>query len=581
MRLPLLTAVLLLAALPARTQPAVNTSGGPLRGEQAAVDVSYYDLDLAIRPADSTIAGTLAAHLRIVHPTNVLLFDLDDALEVRAVEWTAGGTPLPFGREPGTVLISLGRTYQPGERVAVRIAYGGTPRVAPNPPWAGGFTWATTADGRPWVGVSCQGEGADLWWPTKDHPSDEPDSMRIALTVPAGLTAVANGRLRERRPNGDGTETFAWHVSHPINNYGVTAYVAPYVALDTAYTSTAGDVVPVAFHVLPERAADARRQLPQFLDHMAFLEATFGPYPFRRDGYKVIHAPYLGMEHQSAIAYGDDFTDNAAGFDWLHFHELAHEWWANLLTAADWRDFWIHEGFAEYAEALYAEHLAAARGEDAGAAYRAYLAPMRGRILNRRPIAPLPARTTRQVYFSDDGAADNDIYYKGAWFLHTLRWTVGDVPFFAALRRLPYPDAALEAGDDSGGGSGDGCAACRFVSTADVQAAFEAASGHSLAGLFDTYLRRPALPQLVAERNATGLVLRWLVPGGAPPDGVLPDSAAFEVPVEVESEGRRYRVAMAGGAGVLPLPPGAGYRLDPDGWLLMDRPRVGDGAGAN
>lgn len=575
---------LALLSVAALAQPSANTSGGPLRWEQAAVDISYYDLDLEIWPADSTIVGVLSAHLRLVHPTDVLVFDLDDALDVQSVQLVPGAGafgPLAFEREPGVLRIHLGRTYQPGEGVAVQIAYGGKPRVAPRPPWIGGFTWSRTADGQPWVGVSCQGEGADLWWPTKDHPSDEADSMRIALTVPAGLTAIANGRFIERRfeeacqpnctvprgrsrgvrPSSEDTEMFVWHVSNPINNYGVSAYVAPYATLDTAFVSVTGERVPFAFHVLPERLEDARRQQGQFLDHLAFLEQTFGPYPFRRDGYKAIHAPYLGMEHQSAIAYGDDFSNNEFGFDWLHFHELAHEWWANLLTASDWRDFWVHEGFAEYAEALYAGHIAERRGDDGPAAYRAYLVGKRPLINNADAIAPLPPQTTRQMYFDAEGGFDGDIYYKGAWFLHTLRWTVGDEAFFTALRRLTYPDSALEGRDD--------CAACRFVSTDDVRAAFEAASGLDLRGAFAAYLRQPALPRLVAERTADRLALRWEVPPGA-----LLGNIAFEVPVEVEAAGVRHRVPMPGGVGTLALPPSADYRLDPDEWLL-----VADGVG--
>ena len=560
MRLLLLAA--LFAAAPALAQRAPldrlpdNTSGAPMPPEQAAVDITSYHLDLAVYPDAREIDGALTARLRIVHPTPELVFDLDAPLRVLSVRDAATGVGLPFERDSATVRIRLGRTYQPGEPAAVRIAYRGQPRVATRPPWVGGFTWAETADGRPWVGVSVQGEGADVWWPTKDHPSDEADSVTVRLTVPPGLAGVANGRLRAVTERENGETTYEWHVSNPISNYGVSAYVAPYVRLDTTFASVTGEAVPVTFWVLPERRADAARQLPEFLDHLAFLERTFGPYPFRRDGYQIVHAPYLGMEHQSAIAYGDAFDSSPRGFDWLHFHELAHEWWANLLTAADWRDFWVHESFAEYAEALYAGDLARRRGDDPRAAYRAYLDEhFRPRLQNVAPVAPAGPRATTQMYFLPDGQFNGDIYFKGAMVLHTLRWTLGEEAFARALRELPYPDAEAARAP--------GCEACRFVSTADVVAAFERAAGRELDGVFEVYLRQPALPRLVTERTAEGLALRWEAPGGA-----LPPGTAFDVPVEVEAAGRRVRVAMPEGEGFLPLQPAAAYTVDPDGWLL-------------
>jgi aminopeptidase N len=555
MRLPF--ALLLLLVVPAAwAQPPypANASGGPLLMEEAAYDVTFYDLAVAIQPATRTIEGTLAMQARVVVPTERIVLDLDDPLAVEAVE-TMEGAPMPYTRDGQQVWIALGRTAQPGERLALRVRYGGTPRVAPNPPWVGGLTWAQTADGRSWAAVSCQGEGADVWWPVKDHPSDEPDSMRIALTAPAGLRAVSNGRYGGRRENGDGTVTETWRVTTPINNYGVSFGVAPYVEVTEAYRSPHGYAMPVTFYVLPEHEADARRQLPQFLDHVRFLEEKLGPYPFRADGYKVLHTPYLGMEHQSLIAYGDDFTDNDFGFDWLHFHELAHEWYANLATAPDWRDMWVHEGFAEYFEALYAEDLAARNGADGLAAYHAYLEEMRGNINNVRPVAPLVPTDSHGAYFGANAQADGDMYYKGAWILKTLRFTLGDDAFFRALRRITYPDPALERVTDG--------SQTHFASTVDVLRAFEEAGGRALDGVFAVYLHQPALPELVVNETSSGLALRWNVPEGAMPEG-----AAFDIPVEVEAGGRLHRVEMPGGEGRLTLPAGTPYTVDPNRWLL-------------
>ncbi|MEM9998915.1 MAG: M1 family peptidase, partial [Bacteroidota bacterium] len=244
-RLVCLLVVLGVGALPVTAQDAPrNTSGGPLDPRQAAYDVHYYDLDLAIDPAAEAIEGTLAVHAAVTDSLDVLVLDLDTKLEARAafdLSADLGGDllaaePIALGlqRDAGQVLIHLGRTLVPGDSLVVQVAYGGQPHVAERPPWQGGFTWGETEDGQPWVAVSCQGEGADMWWPVKDHPSDEPDSMRIALTVPEGLIAASNGRLRqtteteaEGNPQaGPATRTFEWFVSTPINNYTVTAYVA-------------------------------------------------------------------------------------------------------------------------------------------------------------------------------------------------------------------------------------------------------------------------------------------------------------------------------------------------------------------
>lgn len=546
---------------------APNDSGLPLLPEQAAFDAIFYSLDLAVDPATRTIDGTLEMNARIVQPTTAIVLDLDAPLAVASVEEVAYvvgsgeeiAVPRRFEREGNRLRIHLGRTAQPGEGPRLRIAYGGTPREAPRPPWDGGFTWSETADGQPWIAVSCQIQGADLWWPVKDHPSDEPDSVRIALTVPADLRAVSNGVWEGRQENGDGTATETWFVSTPINNYGVSFGIGPYETVEAEYESPAGWRQTVPFFVLPERAADARRQLPGFLDALAFLERTFGPYAWRADGYKVLHTPYLGMEHQTLVAYGADFQDNAYGFDWLHFHELAHEWWANLASAPDWRDFWVHESFASYAEALYAEDLARrAEGEDAAeAAYLTYLQRSRGGLQNVIPVAPRETRTTQQMYALPGGGSNGDIYSKGAWVLHTLRYLVDDDPaFFNAMRAILYPSEQAEAVTDG--------RQARFVSTVDVERAFSRAARRDLSGVFEVYLRQPALPRLAVEEGAGEWTLRWVVPEAA-------GDASFDVPVEVTVDGQAQRVEMSGGAGTVRVPAGAAVEIDPAGRVLFER----------
>ena len=528
-------------AQPAPSDP--SASGGELIWEQAAFDVHYYDLRLHILPEQEVIEGHAETHATVVLPTSALVLDLDTTFAVAQVVHVETEETLPFERLGGRLLINLGWTMQPGDSVAVRVDYAGKPRTAPNPPWEGGFTWIEWADGTHWVGVSVQGEGADLWWPVKDHPSDEPDSLRLRVTVPAGHTAVSAGRLRDVTDHGD-THTFDWFVSTPINNYGLSLYVAPYVPVTMGYTSTAGDSLPITFYALPEDRAKAEILLPQIADHVRFMEETFGPYPFRADKYAVVQAPYLGMEHQTAIAYGDAFTDNAFGFDWLHLHEFAHEWWGNLVTVPDWRHFWIHEGMAEYVEALYAERLG---GEDA---YRRYLLSMRHRIRNERPVVPRTSVDTQAAHFGTE-ATDSDVYFKGMWFVHTLRYAIDDdEAFFRSLRRMTYPTPEMETITDG--------RQTRFVTTDDFRRTFESETGRDLGDLFRLYLDQPALPRLVTTREPDRLRLRWETPEEYP----------LDLPVEVSIGGETQRVPMPDGRGEIDLPPNAEVAIDPNDWIL-------------
>jgi len=261
----------------------------------------------------------------------------------------------------------------------------------------------------------------------------------------------------------------------------------------------------------------------------------------------VVETPHLGMEHQTIIAYGNQFQPGAwPDYDWLHHHELSHEWWANLVTAADWKDMWIHESFGTYMQALYLE---SRHGEEA---YRQEMASKRRRLKNIEPVAPRETHDTRQIYFGPDGGFNNDIYSKGSWVLHTLRWTVGDEAFFAGLRRAAYPDAVrLRATDGS---------QVRLVDTDDIIAIFEEEAGRDLGGFFEVYVRQPALPRLIETRNGDVLELRWETP-----DGLL-----FDVPVPVRVGGDVHRVAMDDGAGSLTLSAGSEYVVDPDAWLLKE-----------
>lgn len=516
-------------------------SGGVVPSEQASYDVTYYDLSVTVQPGREAIAGRLRVQADIESPLEVFVLNLDRRLSVTNV-WAnevEGQEPLSRERRAGKneLWITLPNRKASGTDVDLTVAYEGTPRKAPNPPWEGGFTWAETPEGDPWIATSGQTSGADLWWPVKDHPSDEPDSMDIAVTVPDSLVAASNGVLQNVTRESDSTETYQWHVSTSINSYGVTLNVAPYSVIDTSYASTAGTRVPVLFYVLPSDTGAARSNLPHFLRHVRYLEETLGPYPFRADKYGIAQTPFLGMEHQTLIAYGNDFGRTGglgyrAKFDALHFHELAHEWYGNCVTVRDWKDFWIHEGTATYLEALYTE---SRRGNQA---YHERIGYFRDQLANETSIARRSPTSAQDIY-------GRDVYYKGALVLHTLRSMIGADAVQTLLRRFVSPDSTEEP-------------VCRHVDTDAFLGLAESISGRDLDGFADIYLYEADLPRLDTTRTETALRLRWTNTG----------DASFEVPVPVAVGDSVRHVSMSEGRGEFRVPDDAAVRIDPEGWVL-------------
>lgn len=543
------------AVMSACSQPDVQAqfdpydSGGVLMPEQAAYDVYFYDLHLEVNPGDSTIAGELTAHANVAAPLEWFVLDLAPDLDISGatVLTRIGQQPARVDRRGGKLWIELPHTAQPGQSIVASVTYGGRPRVAINAPWTGGFTWATTPSGAPWIATTCQGEGADIWWPVKDHVSDEPDSMAIHVTVPDPLVVASNGRLLQTESTGDGRTTYHWFVSNPINTYGVALNIAPYRLIEGEMQSVAGDFFPVHFYVIPEDYDKGLAFFPEIIQHVRWYEDLLGPYPFRADKYGVAQTPHLGMEHQSIIAYGANFDRERyllpgdRGFDELHHHELAHEWWGNLVTNADWKDAWIHEGFGTYMQALYAEELLGP------AAYFQYMHDIAPRIRNRLPVAPREISSVNEMF-----EKPHDIYMKGAWVLHTLRYLIGDEPFFEALRLMAYPD------DLSGS---DNHCRCRFVSTEDFIRIVEDVTGSDLDWFFEIYLRQPKLPRLKVQRKGPDYSLEW----------ITPDGLSFPMPVDVQVGGETRRIEMPGGVTTIKVPDTVLVTPDFRQRILMDR----------
>ena len=540
-------ALALAACSPAAAQDgaANNTSGGALMEEQACYDVLHYDLALAVDPDAKEIEGTLTMTARVVDASREIALHLDDLLNVRAVRGGLAGEalePLQFKHSEGVVFVESMLCAERGAEFRVAVDYFGAPRIAPNPPWEGGFTWSSSR-GEPWFVTSCQGEGADLWWPCKDHPSDKPEGMDLAFTVPAGLVVATNGRhLGDETDEEAGTVTSRWRVTTPISNYAVALNVGPYVAVARDFESVSGETFPVTYWVLEANREKGEEFIDEIVRRLASMERFCGPYPFRADKYGVVETPHLGMEHQTIIAYGNRYRgDPRFDYDWLHHHELAHEWWGNLVTARDWCDFWIHEGIGTYMQPLYLE-------EQFGR--EAYQKKMKGdllRVLNRAAIAPRAPRTTDSIYFAQTGgdAPGGDIYFKGSWVCHSLRWALGDEAFFEVLRRWAYPEPALEEVTDG--------SHCRLVTTDELIGIAERVTERELDWFFDVYVKSAPLPRLEESLEGGVLTLRWDAPGDGP----------FPMPVEVFVDGEARRVEMPGGEATVEVGD-AEVAVDPD-----------------
>lgn len=526
------------AALPlllALLAPQTLTSGGVLKLEQAAYDVQSYDISINVDPVNKTIAGTTIMEAKTVIPTGSILLDLDDAYTVSRI--TDGKNPLRFDRLKDMIRVYFPLSKQPGDPIVCQTTYAGSPHVARNAPWDGGIMWAKTASGADWIAVALQGAGADLLFPCKDHPSDRADHATMRLTVPDPLIAVGPGKLQSTTKNRNQTSTYVWYMPLPINNYSLVFNAAPYELVKDSVKSVGGQTIPINYYVLPENKDKAPRLIEEQKKYLAYMEKYCGPFPFRTVKMGIVETPHLGMEHSTAIAYGNHYRFAPDGLDWLLLHEFGHEWWANLISDADWRDMWLHEGFQSFMDTFYIEQT---RGKEA------YFAAMKGRRRNVRNAAPVAPReeTTSEAY-------SNDIYDKGALLLHSLRYLIGDEAFLRSIRRMAYPTPESEKWTDG--------RAERLVTTDDYVNIASAEAKQDLRWFFEVYVRRAKLPILKTEAANGVLRLEWITPDGLP----------FPMPIDVVVDGKTVRVDMTGGRGSVNYS-GAEPVVDPNGWVLRE-----------
>jgi len=462
-----------------------DTLRGSITPERAWWDLTYYHLDIVVNPADSTIKGTNTVTYKVLKSGSVMQIDLQPPLEITGA--VQDNVSLDFKREGNVYWIKLAGNQQEGKIYSVVITYGGRPKISTRPPWAGGITWKKDSKGLPFIASTCQGDGASLWWPCKDHMYDEPDSMLISVNVPGNLMDVSNGRLRSVVKQKDKTKTYNWFVANPINNYGVNINIGDYAHFSEVFKGEKGNL-DCDYYVLKEDLEKAKLQFKQVPMMLAAFEHWFGAYPFYEDGYKLVEAPYLGMEHQSSVTYGNGFKNGYRGsdlsntgwglkFDFIIIHESAHEWFANSITYEDIADMWVHESFANYAESLYVEYYF---GKEAG---NEYVLGTRQNILNDKPI-------TGAYNVNNEGSGD--MYYKGGNMLHTLRQIVNDDEKWLSILRGLNKDFYHQV-----------------VKGSQIEQYLTDKTGMNLKPIFDQYLRDVRIPVFEYSVKGKNLIYRW------------------------------------------------------------------------
>ncbi|MFN2500475.1 MAG: M1 family metallopeptidase [Pyrinomonadaceae bacterium] len=521
-------------------------TGGPLMFEQAVYDVQSYEVNLNVTPSTRSISGVTTMIAKTLIPTNTIVLDLDTPYKIDNV--SDGRSNLRHERRGGKVWVWFPLTKQVGDEIRTVITYAGVPREAPRPPWIGGFMWKKTPSGADWVSVALQNDGADLLFPCKDHPSDKPATATMNISVPDPLVAVGPGKLIGSRKLANGYSMFTWRMTNPIANYSIVFNAAPYRLIEDTVKSVSGDAIPLKFYILPEHYEKGAKLVAETKKYNAFFEKYLGPFPFRSQKLGIVETPHLGMEHSTHIAYGNEFKFEPDGLDWLMLHEFGHEWWANLVTASDWRDFWIHEGFQSFMDTLYVEET---KGKEA------YFAAMKTRakgFRNMQPVAPREPKIAYQVYMAEPDylKSDGDIYGKGAYVLHTLRYLIGDDAFFRALRRMAYPTKEMETFTD---GRQE-----RLVNTDDFLTIAEQESKMELDWFFEVYLRQPKLPRLISSISGGKVELHWETPNHMP----------FPMPVDIVVNGKAVRFSANNQkrtyvVSCTECPP---ITIDPNGWVL-------------
>jgi aminopeptidase N len=502
----------------------MDTLRGSVGPYRAWWNVTYYDISIKPDLTARQIQGTTIIAFTATAEGQRMQIDLQEPLTVDSitVEVTSfkdgmmviGDRAVDHSREKNVIWVDLPEKMRAGEATTLRIHYHGTPRAARNAPWDGGWVWTQDRSGAPWASVACQGLGASVWFPCKDHQGDEPeDGASLHITVPDTLVGVGNGRLKDQTRNRDGTSTWNWQVKSPINSYNIIPYIGKYTMFEENFAGAEGEL-DLQYWILKEDEAKAREHFKQVPGMMKCFEEYLGPFPWYNDGFKLVQAPYLGMEHQSAIAYGNDFKMGYRGmdlshsgygnrFDYIIVHETGHEWFGNSITTADIADMWIHEGFTVYTEVAYVECMF---GKDAA---NQYALGMRGNIVNDRPVIGPHG-------VNEEGSGD--MYYKGAAVIHMVRAIMNDdEKFWGMIRDLGTTFKHS------------------IVTSEQIEDHMDQGVDQDLNVFFDQYLRTTRVPVLEWKIEKKRLSYRWA--------GSLP---GFQMPVDVQLGNDRIRLEPTG-----------------------------------
>ena len=486
---------------------------GTLSNIRNNYDVKFYNLDIKIDIENRFISGFNEIKFLALEDVSKIQIDLFDNMKINKIEHNKKS--IKFNREFNAVFIDFPNTLKKGSISSIKVFYEGKPMVAKRAPWDGGFVFKKDKNGNPHVGVACQGTGASLWWPNKDHQSDEPDSMAINITSSSLYEEVSNGRLRAKKDLGDGYTRFEWFVSNPINNYNVSVNIADYYHWTETYSSKVdGENLTLDYYVLKDDAEKALKQFEQVKPMMDAFEKRFGKYAFYTDGYKLVQTPYLGMEHQSCVAYGNAFKNGYLGFDmsgsgegmkfdYIIIHETAHEWWGNNVTSYDIADMWIHEGFGQYSEVVYLEEL---YGRESA---NKYLNGIKRGVGNKEPVIG-PYGVNKE--------GSGDMYPKGALFLNTLRSYINDDKIWWDIVKSLQTEYRH-----------------KNISTNDVLLLMNKKSGKELSPIFDQYLKHSDLPELILnmkyENSKVVLSYQWKT-----------DVTGFNMPIDLIIKGEKQRI---------------------------------------
>ncbi|HLV70175.1 MAG TPA: M1 family metallopeptidase [Xanthomarina sp.] len=463
-----------------------DTLRGSITPERAWWDVTYYHLDVKILPETKSISGKNTIQYKVLNPYTVMQIDLQEPLIITKV--VQNGKELHVRHDGNAHFITLIEEQKKGSIMSLDVTYEGKPREAKRAPWDGGFTWKEDKNNFPFIATSCQGLGASVWWPNKDHMYDEVDSMLISVNVPKNLTNISNGRLRNIEKHSDNTVTSHWFVGNPINNYGVNVNIGDYEHFSEIYEGENGPLT-MDYYVLRDNLVRAKNHFKDAPKMMKAFEHWFGPYPFYEDGFKLVEVPYLGMEHQSSVTYGNQYKKGYLGsdvsgsgwglkFDFIIIHESGHEWFANNITYKDIADMWIHESFTSYSENLYVDYY---YGKEASSEY---VIGVRKNIKNDKPIIG-PYNVNKE--------GSGDMYYKGANMLHTLRQLIEDDEKWRQILRGLNKTFYHQT-----------------VTTQQIENYISEQSGIDLTAFFNQYLRDTRIPTFEYSIENNELKYRWI-----------------------------------------------------------------------